>query len=286
MGGSLSRAHGATSREAACDRMHTSTKRRVLVHTDMDEEAWKEERSEDGVWRAERKGREKDGEVKREHGVGKRKQTHTGRKAHKRGVQRDKEGMIGRGVKSEGWCPRPLHTGGPGLLRAISRLIARTPLAGDLVPNLRGVGIGLRIRTSPPRDARAHRSARRNGCVDRPGRDAMERMGGRKKRIYVRTAEADNLEGRGRLVNTMLKKHNWPYNKLRGYMLDNADTESRNITQPTYINAPLFETFLSSSSDPTADPDTIAPPDAVVERENIQSETLKGIAMLEKGDNT
>jgi hypothetical protein len=28
---------------------------------------------EDGVWRAERKGEEKDGEVKREHGVGKRK---------------------------------------------------------------------------------------------------------------------------------------------------------------------------------------------------------------------
>ncbi|KAJ7930776.1 hypothetical protein B0H13DRAFT_881481 [Mycena leptocephala] len=30
-----------------------------------------------GVWRAEWKGRERDGEVKREHGVGKRKQTHT-----------------------------------------------------------------------------------------------------------------------------------------------------------------------------------------------------------------
>jgi hypothetical protein len=72
-----------------------------------------------------------------------------------------------------------------------------------------------------------------------------------------------------------LKKHNWPYNKLRGYnarqgdtcgncnlgVTNSTDTESRKITQRTYINAPLFETFLSLSSDPTADPGTITLPD-------------------------
>jgi hypothetical protein len=48
-----------------------------------------------------------------------------GREACKRGVQRDKEGMFGRGVESEGWCPRPLHTMcSPGSLRAIPHSIA------------------------------------------------------------------------------------------------------------------------------------------------------------------
>jgi hypothetical protein len=40
-------------------------------------EAWKEEGPEGGVWRAECEGRERNGKVKREYRVGKRKQTHT-----------------------------------------------------------------------------------------------------------------------------------------------------------------------------------------------------------------
>jgi hypothetical protein len=39
-------------------------------------EAWKEEDRKAGVWRAEREGREMNGKVKREYGVGEKKQTH------------------------------------------------------------------------------------------------------------------------------------------------------------------------------------------------------------------
>jgi hypothetical protein len=111
------------------------------------------------------------------------------KKAHKRGVQRDEGEMIGRGVRSQRWRPRLLHmmcvAGSPGSLRAIPRTprkslrclhAPRVPSAGDLVPNLRCVGVSLRSRAFPPRDVRTHRSARRKGPVDRPGRDAMERM--------------------------------------------------------------------------------------------------------------
>jgi hypothetical protein len=156
--------------------------------------------------------------VKREHGVG-RESRHTPyinrraacgssdslvvkmrccerREAHKRGVQRDKEGMIERGVKSEGWCLRPLHTlcvaGGPGSLRASPSTIARTrrcklcrrvhapraPSAGDLVPNLRCVVV---CEAARPRLGMRTHIVPCAGMDPWIGRVGMERMGGGKK---------------------------------------------------------------------------------------------------------
>ncbi|KAJ7826345.1 hypothetical protein B0H13DRAFT_2440799 [Mycena leptocephala] len=141
-------------------------------------------------WRPEREGREKDGTVKREHGVG-RESRHTQyinrraacgssdslvvkmrcckRKAHKRGVQIDKEGMIEWGVKSV-----------PGSLRAIPSTIALQ------VTSRRRAG---------------------EGCNGEDGREKREYMYAPQKPTTWRDAEV--VDSRGCVSKSHVHKHNF-----------------------------------------------------------------------------
>ncbi|KAJ7901346.1 hypothetical protein B0H13DRAFT_1883113 [Mycena leptocephala] len=184
MGGSLSRTLGATSRGAACDAInpiHKAAGPRAHRHVRViaaptrvtafesrnhrDEEAWKQEGSEGGAWGAEREGRDRNREPKREHGVGTREE-----KAETHNILTDAQraGVLAVPQMSCSLRAIPRATTRTHPRESRSRARAhRTPSAGDMVPNLR------------------------NGSGDRPERDAI-----RERRDEIRTVGGDEAEER------------------------------------------------------------------------------------------